>query len=167
MISGVILAVLTHRSTKQTSLRGLRHAMAAHIGRKSVNKDIKIMPQFIFGRRGDIEQAENLLFAGLVVTHFPIQKEPNEADWRKIRKFIDQLAIDALAGRLGVVCYAWEGLTVPPNAVETPMPSSVIEQWMETHASLWVRVEVLDDGTLKIQTGEDFAAKRVEAARKQ
>jgi hypothetical protein len=114
----------------------------------------KVMPDYVFGRRRDIElqSGSELMLAGFLVTKFPKSKILGENDRRRIGLVVDRLVSELLAGSVteDATISMWESGVRPANAVELPIPYEVMEQWMADRTIIAVRVAANGAGSLTL-----------------
>ena len=127
----------------------------------------KVMPDFMFGRRRDIEvqPGAELMLAGFLVTRFPKTLVLGEAERKRISTVIDRLIGELLAGRVteDATIAIWEN-GKPANSVDLPIPYAVMEQWMAERITMAIRVDPRGSGSMTM-VSED-AAMRGEFPRK-
>jgi hypothetical protein len=120
----------------------------------AVSDQRKVMPDYVFGRRRDIElqSGAQLVLAGFLVTKFPKSKTLGENDRQRIGTVVDRLVSELLAGNMteGATISMWESGVRPANAVELPIPYEVMEQWMADRTIIAVRVGSNGAGSLTL-----------------
>ena len=114
----------------------------------------KVMPDYVFGRRRDIElqSGSQLVLAGFLVTKFPKSKILGENDRQRIGTVVDRLMSELLAGKVteDATISMWESGVRPANAVDLPIPYEVMERWMADRTIIAVRVAANGAGSLTL-----------------
>jgi len=102
----------------------------------------KRMPDYVFGRRRDIELQSGLMLVGFVVTKFPKSRTPSDEDRKRVSVVVERMVMELRAGRMteDATISMWEGGVRPANGIEVPIPYEVMERWMASQAIFAIRV---------------------------
>jgi hypothetical protein len=99
------------------------------------------LPDFIFGRRRDIEQAYGFVLAGVLVTDIPKGRKPSEDDSGLIslitRSLVDEARLDPNLQEVGV----WRGGVKPADGLSPPFPDALMQARMQRCNVIEVRVD--------------------------
>ena len=116
------------------------------------NSAKKVMPDFLFGRRRDLEvqQGAELMLAGFLVTNFHRGQTLGENERKRINNVVNWLITELLAGRVteDATMSLWEAEVRPANGVDLPIPYEVVAAWMADRMVLGIRVDPLGKGSL-------------------
>jgi hypothetical protein len=120
----------------------------------------KRMPDYVFGRRRDIELQSGMTLVGFVVTRFPKSKVLSEEDRKRVGVVVERMVMELRAGRMteDATISMWEGGVRPADGIEVPIPYEVMERWMAGQSIFAIRVA--SNGTGDITLVHDDAQMR-------
>jgi hypothetical protein len=118
-----------------------------------VTDDDKIpTPAFMFGRLRDVEIEAGLILAGTLVVDLPKDREPKRKQKRMVYEIVQRLTMAAQAGQLGDEAFGWRDGRRPDNADAFVKSEEAKANWANSHLTIAVRVDLRDDGMLRIDS---------------
>ena len=109
------------------------------------------LPEFIFARERGVEEANDFLLAGKLLTDIPHGAEPSEEDLQLIGEIIRELT-DAFARAPDLnEAGAWRGEGKPPGGLSPPYPDDAVNERLKRCIVVGVRVDRnAPDGFIRI-----------------
>lgn len=110
------------------------------------------LPDFIFGRRRDIEEEVGLVLAGTLVTDIPKGSRPRKRDQRLIQLVISQLVRAVQSDPSIVETGMWRRGTKPPEGLAPPFDDHLMEERCKRCICVTVRVDGGPDEVVKLDS---------------